>query len=231
MNRLRVIPTSKLKKSASLQSPLAPMAATSTLYFNLFQSLSVKQRAWCWHDLNDLELVSNLQATKLGKPSEASFWPLNYFNAKLHDPRTLLHIAMIYQSIVHCIACYSNLHTYTLIHAGYCRISCTSSNIYNIGILNVPVMPPIPGNGVLLSISLWFERSSPHTIPLGNAMAWICDDGSVSLEKAVLLHTRTPHSKNICNSCFFFSGRWRRFVTREPTVAVWRTWGWLVMLR
>lgn len=135
MNRLRVIPTSKLKKSASLQSPLAPMAATSTLYFNLFQSLSVKQRAWCWHDLSDLEMVSNLQATKLGKPSEASFWPLNYFNAKQHDLRTLLHIAMIYQSIVHCIACYSNLHTYTFIHAGYCRISCTSSNIYNIGIL------------------------------------------------------------------------------------------------
>lgn len=116
---------------------------------------------------------------KTGKTIRSFLWPLNYFNAKLHDLRTLLHIAMIYQSIVHCIACYSNLHMYTFIHAGYCRISCTSSNIYTIGILKCTCIPPVPMR-VLLSISLWIERSSPHTIPLGNAMAmdmwwWICE--------------------------------------------------------
>ena len=149
--------------------------------------------------------------------------PWNGFKSSSHKTgktirslRTLLHIAMIYQSIVHCIACYSNLHTYTLIHAGYCRISCTSSDIYNIGILNVPVMPPIPMR-VLLSISLWFERSSPFPHDsLGECYGmdmwwWICE----SWEGSAASHPDAAQHK--------YMRRWRRFVTREPTVAVWRT--------
>ena len=77
-------------------------------------------------------------------------------------------------------ALYCLLFQLAHVYLDTCRISCTSSDIYNIGILNVPVMPPIPMR-VLLSISLWFERSSPFPHDsLGECYGmdmwwWICE--------------------------------------------------------
>lgn len=58
----------------------------------------------------------------------------------------------------------------------------------------------------------------PTRFPWGMLWQWLCDDGSVSLEKAVLLHTRTPHSKGT-NCCSLANLR----MARNATIRTWQT--------